>query len=219
MDQDLCGTQRHHTQSAQQSHAVAPAVARGEDLVEVTTAVRLNLDFDMKRQIVDPTDCDGLLCAETRPWPTLADFEKARDGLEDWKKAQRRVLKTSTDLRDLGVWTANRKGLKASGSTAQSGRPPLVNAFMRAIARKLLDINWPQKHLAEFLTKNGFPTGIDTVKEATRRGDLKLRALTNLSAEEVAFAAAVYRANRDIPLESLVAAGSPAAEALEKAKT
>ena len=189
------------------------------DLVEVTTAVRLNLDFDMKRQIVDPTDCDGLLCAETRPWPTLADFEKARDGLEDWKKAQRRVLKTSTDLRDLGVWTANRKGLKASGSTAQSGRPPLVNAFMRAIARKLLDINWPQKHLAEFLTKNGFPTGIDTVKKATRRGDLKLRALTNLSAEEVAFAAAVYRANRDIPLESLVAAGSPAAEALEKAKT
>jgi len=64
------------------------------DVVEVLTDVRLNLDFDLKREIIDPTDCEGLLSADTRPWRTLEDFTRARDGLEAWKKAQRRVLKT-----------------------------------------------------------------------------------------------------------------------------
>ena len=105
------------------------------DVVEVLTDVRLNLDFDLKREIVDPTDCEGLLCADTRPWRTLEDFTSARDGLEAWKKAQRRVLKTCADLTDLVAWTANHDGLKVSGSTAQSGRPPFVNAFMRAMVR------------------------------------------------------------------------------------
>jgi hypothetical protein len=147
----------------------------------------------------------------------LADFTCARDGLEAWKKARRRVLKTSVDLSDLVTWTANHDGLKVSGSTAQSGRPPFVNAFMRAMVRDLLDATWPHKRLADFLTDNGFPTGLDTVKQAKRRGELTLRALTRLSAEEAAFAAAVYRACPGMPLERLVAADSDAAAMLVEA--
>jgi hypothetical protein len=187
------------------------------DVVEVLTDVRLNLDFDLKREIIDPTDCEGLLCADTRPWRTLEDFTRARDGLEAWKKAQRRVLKTCVDLTDLVTWTAYHEGLKVSGSTAQSGRPPFVNAFMRAMVRDLLDAAWPHKRLADFLTDNGFPTGLDTVKQAKRRGELTLGALTRLSAEETVFAAVVYRACPGMPLERLVAADSDAAVMLRAA--
>jgi hypothetical protein len=183
-------------------------------VVEVLTDVRLNLDFDLKREIIDPTDCEGLLCADTRPWRTLADFTCARDGLEAWKKARRRVLKTCVDLTDLVAWTTNQDGLKVSGSTAQSGRPPFVNAFLRAKVRDLLDATWPDKRLADFLTDNGFPTGLDTVKQAKRRGELTLGALTRLSEEQAAFAAAIYRAYPAMPLERLVATDSPAAAVL-----
>jgi hypothetical protein len=147
----------------------------------------------------------------------LEDFTSARDGLEAWKKAQRRVLKTCTDLGDLAAWTANHQGLKVSGSTAQSGRPPFVNAFLRAMVRDLLDAAWPHKRLAEFLTDNGFPTGLDTVKQAKRRGELTLGALMRLSAEEASFAATVYRACPGMPLERLVAADSDAATMLGEA--
>ncbi len=66
------------------------------DLVEEATLIRVNFDFDMKREIVEVTDCEGLLCADTRPWRTHADFEKARgderrtEGLEGWKRSKRR---------------------------------------------------------------------------------------------------------------------------------
>jgi hypothetical protein len=144
----------------------------------------------------------------------LADFTCARDGLEAWKKARRRVLKTCVDLTDLVAWTTNQDGLKVSGSTAQSGRPPFVNAFLRAKVRDLLDATWPDKRLADFLTDNGFPTGLDTVKQAKRRGELTLGALTRLSEEQAAFAAAIYRAYPAMPLERLVATDSPAAAVL-----
>ena len=56
------------------------------DLTTVTRNVRANLDFDFKRQIVNPRDVDGLLTANTAPWQTIEEFEEARDGLEGWKK-------------------------------------------------------------------------------------------------------------------------------------
>jgi hypothetical protein len=64
------------------------------DLVEVERLVRLNLDFDMIREPVDPVDVDGLIAADTRPWSTVEEFESHRDALENWKKSRWRVLKT-----------------------------------------------------------------------------------------------------------------------------
>ena len=53
-------------------------------MVPVEHKVRVNLDYDLKREPIDPRDDKGLLTAETRPWNTLDEFERARDGLEDW---------------------------------------------------------------------------------------------------------------------------------------
>ena len=108
--------------------------------------------------------------------------------------------------------------MKKNDSKGRWGRPPLVSAFMRAVVRDLLGVHWPQKRLAEFLTVNGFPTSLDTVKQAKRRGELTLGALAALTTQEAAFAEAVYRADPNVPLERLVAPGSSAAAALETAR-
>ena len=69
------------------------------DLVPVIREVRVNLDYDFKRKPIDAHDDEALLTAQTIPWDTVADFEKARDDLEARKYSQRRVLKTRSDLR------------------------------------------------------------------------------------------------------------------------
>ena len=67
------------------------------DLVAVIRKVRVNLDYDFKRNPIDAHDDEALLTAQTISWDTVADFEKARDDLEAWKHSQRRVLKTRSD--------------------------------------------------------------------------------------------------------------------------
>src|SRR5215210_5126271 len=111
------------------------------DLIEVPRQTRLNLDFDMKRDLIAPRDVEGVLCADTRPWPTVEAFDKARDDLELWKRSQRRVLKTADDYKDMRSWAAERPAQQAAGSTAQSGRPALVNAFLRAATAGMLGLD------------------------------------------------------------------------------
>ncbi len=189
------------------------------DLVEVKRLVRLNLDFDMKRELVGPVDVDGVIAADTRPWSTVEEFDSHRDALEDWKKSRRRVLKTVADLSDLNEWDMARPGQRASGSTMQSGRPPLVNAFLKAVARGDLEHGqWPQQRIAGFLTACGWPVSVDTVKQSKRRGELTLRAICLLSPEDLRFARAVYQENPGCRLDVLVAEGSEAATALADAR-
>ena len=190
------------------------------DLVEVQRQVRLNMDFDLKREPVDPTDVEGVITAKTRPWSTIEEFDDHRDALENWKKSQRRVLKTVADLRDLQDWNATRPGQRASGSTTQSGRPSLVNAFLKAVTRGELDLGqWPYKRIADFLTACGWPVSVDTVKQAKKRGKLTLGAICVLSADDLCFARVVYHECPDCRLELLVAEGSAAAKALVDART
>ena len=66
--------------------------------------VRWNADYDMKRKLVNVRDVDGLITADTVPWRSIDEFEQARDLLEDWKRSQRRVLKTKQDYDDMIAW-------------------------------------------------------------------------------------------------------------------
>ena len=78
------------------------------DLQSVKRDVRWNADYDMKRKLVKVRDVDGLITADTVPWRTIDEFEQARDLLEDWKRSQRRVLKTKQDYDDMIAWGAAR---------------------------------------------------------------------------------------------------------------
>jgi hypothetical protein len=190
-----------------------------QDLVEVLSSVRLNLDFDMKRRIVEPLDVGGVITARTKPWETVEQFHAARDGLERWKKAQRRVLKTVLDYQDLLTWQTTRPGLAASGSTAQSGRPPLVNLVLRAAARGAPGlVKWTNRQWAAFITASGWPVSEQTIKDARRRGKLTLGQLTTLTPEEIDFAEALLSISPAADIESLMEPGSPAATAVAMAR-
>jgi hypothetical protein len=190
-----------------------------QDLIEELSSVRLNLDFDMKRRIVAPVDVGGLITACSEPWATVEAFHIARDGLERWKKAQRRALKTVEDYRDLQAWQANRPGLAASGSTAQSGRPPLINLVLRAAAAGALGLaKWPNRRWAAFIRACGWPVTEQSVKDARRRGKLTLGKLKTLTPEEIDFVEALLSVSPAADIESLMEADSPAAAAVAMAR-
>jgi hypothetical protein len=185
------------------------------DLVGETVNARMNFDYDMKRQPIEPFDRDGLLCANTRPWNTLEEFTAARAGLELWKKSKRRVLKTLADYNDMIEWVASREGQRASGSTSQSGRAPFINAFMRAATRGgLSPCRWTYARLAALLNACGVQANIDTLKKAKARGTLALGQIRELAPDEITFARAVHRRHPECQLGKLVAPNSSAAKAL-----
>jgi hypothetical protein len=110
------------------------------DLVSIIRKVRVNLDFDLKRKPTDARDQEGLLTAPTVPWETIADFERARDGLEAWKRSQRRVLKTSSDYNAMISWAESvsvrcAAGVKSDNSLNPDCRFPSYRGF-RCIWRK-----------------------------------------------------------------------------------
>ena len=66
--------------------------------------------------------------------------------------------------------------LKAEVGARSSKRPPIVQLFRRAYAHGLLSL--PGRDLAEcanFVSSLGWPTTVQNVKDAKRRGQPKLR--------------------------------------------
>src|SRR4051794_23194034 len=88
-----------------------------------------------------------------------------------------------------------RRGNASRGSTRQSGRPPLVNAILRAIpdgALALPELSYRQ--WAALFASLGYPVSRDTLKKAARRGRLELGKLTALTDGERAFARGLLNA-------------------------
>ena len=86
------------------------------DLQSVMRDVSWNVDYDMKRKLVNVRDVDGLITADTVPWRSIDEFEQARDLLDDWKRSQRRVLKTKQDYDDMIAWGAARASRRRTGT-------------------------------------------------------------------------------------------------------
>jgi hypothetical protein len=101
------------------------------------------LDYDFKRKPIDTHDDKALLTAQTIPWDTVADFEKARDDLEAWKHSQRRVLKTRSDYDAMISWAENVSARRAAGVKSGNSLGPLTAAFLRiAICRAYTSSGW-----------------------------------------------------------------------------
>jgi hypothetical protein len=142
------------------------------DLVSVERKVRVNLDYDMKREPIDPRDVDGLLTTETRPWNTLDEFEKARDGLEAWKRSQRRVVKTAVDYSDMIDWESNAVARRAVGVKADNALNPLAAAFLRIASLGEFGLaRGREASLAQLMTYLcGVEVSRDRISNARRRG-------------------------------------------------
>jgi hypothetical protein len=106
------------------------------DLQSVKRDVRWNADYDMKRKLVKVHDVDGLIAADTVPWCTIDEFEQARDLLEDWKRSQRRVLKTTQDNEDMMDWGAGRASRRKTGTRGHNALSPVASAVLKVLAHR-----------------------------------------------------------------------------------
>lgn len=142
------------------------------DLIEITRTVRMNLEFDFKRKLVSPTDFDGMLTANTRPWRSLAEFEAYRDAFELWRTTYRRCCVTKSDFLEFERWKAQRPIMREAGLTSKAARPPLVQMFFRAWGKRLSGmVGGHVKELAE-ITSRWWPTSEDAIKKAKRYGSI-----------------------------------------------
>ena len=101
------------------------------DLQSVKRDVRWNADYDMKRKLVKVRNVDGLIAADTVPWRTIDEFEQARNLLEDWKRSQRRVLKTKQDYDDMMAWGAARASRRKTGTRGHNALSPVASAALK----------------------------------------------------------------------------------------
>jgi hypothetical protein len=106
----------------------------GVDLQAVEREVRWNADYDMKRRLVNVRDVDGLITADTAPWRGIDEFEQARNLLEDWKRSQRRVLKTKQDYADMVAWGTMRANRRRIGTKSNNKLPTVAGAVLKVLA-------------------------------------------------------------------------------------
>ena len=171
---------------------------KGLDLQRVERLTRWNADFDFKRRPINVRDIDGLIAADTLPWQTVEEFEGVRDGLENWAKSQRRVLKAAVDFQAMTAWTSGSASRRALGATAQNRLPPLALAAMLAAIHGAFGVaKLTYKMVAEIWTALcGVPINETNVKDAKRRGaspDKIQGSIADFTFEDEAFVCALLR--------------------------
>jgi len=151
------------------------------DVFRLERKVTMNLEYDFKRRPVNPRMVRAgsyeHVTFDTVPWKAAEDGLKARAIFDEWRKI--RCLKTVEDFEDwddhyICVTTFER--LRAAG---QSIRLQITNGGSRGILLRILLIAYATQqwgltrtvsfsNLADMLTKIGFETSVDDVKNASR---------------------------------------------------
>jgi predicted regulator of Ras-like GTPase activity (Roadblock/LC7/MglB family) len=189
------------------------------DLVDVERSTRVNLDPDLKRKPVRLCEREGVLAFETEPWDSLEEFLEARDALEQWKRSEKRVLRTLDDFHAYRAWAHTRPAKKAANT--RGARPPFITAVLRAWRHTGLGLPGPagrgraggekMADLARNMTAAGFPISRTSI-DNTRRQELRLGAFASLTDTEVDFLRWAVDRWPTADFQPLAVAGSPAAD-------
>ncbi len=174
------------------------------DLVDNEQGVRVNLDYDLKRRPLEVRDVNGVIWFKTAPWQSVDEFNEYRDAFEAWRLKKRQVLRTDQD------WAAflrykRETALKTEMGVRTSKRPPIVQLFLRAYAHGLLGL--PGREFAEcanFISSLGWPTKVQNVKDAKRRGQPKLKVASEISDAEHDFLMKAAKRWRGFELSALL---------------
>lgn len=144
------------------------------DLVAVESEIRLNLEFDFKRQLLAPTMNEGHLLMHSRPWDDMSQALKQRQLFDDWR--QTHALKDEADWEDWcdflycrNVFTPLKLkvGLNRSDDV-------LVRLFLRALAQHQWGLTpddrkiQTSKETATWLVSEGYSVTFSDVKNAGR---------------------------------------------------
>lgn len=144
------------------------------DLVSREQDIRLNLEFDFKRQPVQPAMNEGHLLMFSRPWDNMEEALQQRSLFDDWR--QTHTLKTLADWDDWCDYLYCRTVFSDMKLKVGSKRSDdiLVRLFLRALTQCQWGLmlkdkkSYSCKEVAEWLTSEGYSVTVTDVKNAVR---------------------------------------------------
>lgn len=152
------------------------------DVVRLTREARLNLEYDMKRTLVEPrviaVSSGEHIALDTVPWKSLEECERARAVFNGWR--EKHCIKTLEDFEDwedhyqfsLVRDRLQKSSLQGFGvrSTSKGVVDVFRRLFLRAYAQGLCGLTRTMTYdkLADWLTERGYPTTSDELKNAKR---------------------------------------------------
>ncbi|EFH5558587.1 TPA: hypothetical protein OKV71_003800 [Escherichia coli] len=144
------------------------------DLVSREQDIRLNLEFDFKRQPVQPAMNEGHLLMSSRPWDNMEEALQQRSLFDDWR--QTHTLKTLADWDDWCDFLYCRTVFSDMKLKVGSKRSDdiLVRLFLRALTQCQWGLmlkdkkSYSCKAVAEWLTSEGYSVTVTDVKNAVR---------------------------------------------------
>lgn len=144
------------------------------DLVSREQDIRLNLEFDFKRQPVQPAMNEGHLLMFSRPWDNMEEALQQRSLFDDWR--QTHTLKTLADWDDWCDFLYCRTVFSDMKLKVGSKRSDdiLVRLFLRALTQCQWGLmlkdkkSYSCKEVAEWLTSEGYSITVTDVKNAVR---------------------------------------------------
>lgn len=144
------------------------------DLVSREQDIRLNLEFDFKRQPVQPAMNEGHLLMSSRPWDNMEEALQQRSLFDDWR--QTHTLKTLADWDDWCDFLYCRTVFSDMKLKVGSKRSDdiLVKLFLRALTQCQWGLmlkdkkSYSCKEVAEWLTSEGYSVTVTDVKNAVR---------------------------------------------------
>jgi len=179
------------------------------DLTDYMQEVRVNLDYDLKRKPVAVANRNGVICCSTEPWQTVGEFNTWRDAFEKWRAKKGRVLRTVQDWEDFVAYKRD-VAQKAQAGVRTSRRPPVVQLFLRCYAFGKLGL--PGRDFAAaagLVTEHGWPTTIQNVKDAKRRGSVKVGVIDELDEAERNFLLEAAERWPEFDYTALLTTGDP----------
>lgn len=144
------------------------------DLVSREQDIHINLEFDFKRQPVQPAMNEGHLLMFSRPWDNMEEALQQRSLFDDWR--QTHTLKTLADWDDWCDFLYCRTVFSDMKLKVGSKRSDdiLVRLFLRALTQCQWGLmlkdkkSYSCKEVAEWLTSEGYSVTVTDVKNAVR---------------------------------------------------
>jgi len=151
------------------------------DMINVDREQRLNMEYDWKRELVDPierehpvadfTGSKTHLFARSRPWKSVDDFKRVRELFDNWRTKSKGVLKTKADW---DAWQEYQLVAAASVKGISGSKKGYIDQARRAFLQAYATGKWElpggdYKGIAIFLTEHGYPTTEYDLKNAKRK--------------------------------------------------
>ena len=166
------------------------------DIQKTVTDRRANMEYDFKRELVDPVEMfvgrnfgsanQPHLSLQSKPHRTLEDFQTMRTRFDQWRVKQSGVLK---NMADWERWNAFRQTFELRSTGVLTGRGTTLEQakrmFLKAYSNRLWDLpGGNYQELAEWLTDKGYPTTQTDIKNA-KRSTIDVNGLQAIETPEV----------------------------------